>query len=702
MTASMSKLELPEDDRKRGIRWFSPTGCVEQREESFHVFVGGTLVGSFDGSDATMRNVLAVTLSRDPLVHLGRLARALRISSERLRQLRRKMEEGGLAALTVPAKNGRPAKVTPKVRAKLEAMFEAGLTIAQAHKKMRGLGKSTVGAVHTAWNAKKEKKTLTPPEPAQINLPGIKRMAPPPPREPGPIVQEPIRGGAFVQHAGSWLMLAMLGEQGLDEAATRACEERVEPEALRVAFDAVAVALTLGQSCVEGVRRIATPSAPILLRARSCPSPRTVRAVLRELSDELGAVKLHVGMLARYLRDADRRAAGVFYVDHHLRPYTGKRVVRRGWRMQDKRVRPGNTDYYVHDECGRPMFRVDVPSHDSLTQWLMPIARLLRRAAGPRERVLLAFDRAGAFPESMAQMRDESFEAVTYERRPFPLLPQTAFTETLRLGADDVVQFTEARINLGDGRGRVRRIAVREADGRQVNVLAVSERPAAKLIEVMRGRWRQENGFKHGVERWGIHQLDRRATEPYPDDAIVPNPARRRLDRDLRAAAIREGDARRMLALLAESDRRRARVERDLADAMAAQRNLQALRASTPKRVPLRDTELAGKLVRHDGRVKMSLDSIRIACANVESELASELAPHLRKPREAKKTLANLFAAPGRIRVGLRTIAVDLVPAAKPTEPMAFRELLNEVNRRILTLPGDPKRRRLRFRSQIE
>ena len=24
----------------------------------------------------------------------------------------------------------------------------------------------------------------------------------------------------------------------------------------------------------------------------------------------------------------------------------------------------------------------------------------------------------------------------------------------------------------------------------------------------MRKRWRQENGFKHGVERWGINQLE--------------------------------------------------------------------------------------------------------------------------------------------------------------------------------------------------
>lgn len=699
--ATMRKRKLPEDDRKRGIRWFSPTGCVEQRDGACEVFVGGTLVGSFEG-DATMRNVLAVTLSSDPQVHLGKLARAFRMSSERLRQLRRKYEEGGLAALTVPARNGRPSKVTPKIRAKLEAMFDAGLTIVEAHKKLRGsLGVSTVGQVHTAWSKKKAAIVAQPSE-QQATLPGIKRMAPPPPRDLEPVVAEPLRGGAFVQHAGSWLMLGMLQELGLYSAATRACEERVEPETLRVALDAVVVALTLGQSCVEGVRRVATPSAPVLLRARTCPSPPTVRGVMRELSDDLGAVKLHVGMLARYLGEAERRASGVYYVDNHMRPYTGKRVVRRGWRMQDKRVRPGNTDYYVHDEQGRPLLRIDVASHDSLTQWLPPIARLLRRVLGPHERVLLAFDRAGAFPEALALLRDEVFDAVTYERRPFALLPETAFTETYRVDEDDQVRFVESRINLGGGRGRVRRIAVRETDGHQVNLLAVSELPAERLIAVMRGRWRQENAFKHGVERWGINQLDRRKTEPYPPDAIVPNPARNRLDRDLRAAAVREGDARCLLALLGEDDRRRVRAERDLVEAMAAQRDLKALRPRTPKRAPLRETELAGKLVRHDGRVKMVLDSIRIACANVESELAAELAPHMSKPREAKKTLANLLAAPGRVRLGLRTIAVDLAPAAKLIERIALRELCKEVNRRNLTLPGDPKRRRLRFRSQIE
>ena len=707
----MPQRTLPDDDHPGQIRWFSDHACVIDRGDRREVFVGGMLVGSLTREDVTSRNISVVMLAGDPKTHLGKLAKAFGMSSERVRELRRKFESGGMAALVTPSRNGRPPKVTPKKRAALEALFETGLTIERAQKKVRGLGYSTVGQVHTTWSKRREAeraKQAADEAAAErdepLALPGIKRMAPRPKAAPlAPIAAETVRGGAFVQHAGTWLVLAMLAKLGLYDAAERASEGRVESCTLRLALDAAAVALTLGQSCVEGVRRIATPTSPVLLRAEACPSPRSVRQVMADLADELGAARFHVAMLIMYLRsparDDDR---GVYYVDNHLRPYTGKRVIRRGWRMQDKRVRPGITDYYVHDEDGRPLFRVDVASHGSLTQWLAPIGVLLRRVVGDGERVLLAFDRAGAFAESMADLRDTGLELVTYQRRPFPMLAESAFTETALVGDDDEVRFVESRINLGAGRGRVRRIAVREADGRQVNLLAVSELPAARLIAIMRGRWRQENGFKHGVERWGINQLDRRKTVAYPPDTIVPNPARRRLDRALRAACIREGDARRLLAQFPDDDPRRERIEHDLRGAIALQRQLVAERPATPKHAPLRDTELAGKLVRHDGGTKTVLDTVRIACANIETDLANALAPLLPRATEAKKTLANLLAAPGRVRVGLRTIAVDLAPAGTAFERTAFRKLLATLNREKLSLPGDERRRRLKFRAQIQ
>ncbi len=48
--------------------------------------------------------------------------------------------------------------------------------------------------------------------------------------------------------------------------------------------------------------------------------------------------------------------------------------------MQDKRVEPGASDYYLHDEDGRPIGRITAPAHGSLTDFLTPIAQRLRLA----------------------------------------------------------------------------------------------------------------------------------------------------------------------------------------------------------------------------------------------------------------------------------------------------------------------------------
>lgn len=103
----------------------------------------------------------------------------------------------------------------------------------------------------------------------------------------------------------------------------------------------------------------------------------------------------------------------------------------------------------------------------------------------------------------------------------------------------------------------------------------------------------------------------------------------------------------------------------------------------------------------HDGAYKTVLDTIRIAAANAEADLAEWLAPHLPHPAEAKKTVANLFVAPGRVRVGSRTIAVDLAPAGTAPEHHAFTQLFRAVNAANLRLPGDSRRRFLRFGSQL-
>jgi hypothetical protein len=515
-----------------------------------------------------------------------------------------------------------------------------------------------------------------------------------------------LQNGRLVQHVGGLLLVALIASFGLYEAALKGWEASNRwRDRLRMAIDAVILALGIGQRCVEGVRRLETSTAPILLRCNRAPSESWVRRIIKRYVDGTGmAIKLHLRMTGAYLESSrtTEDAPAVFYVDNHMRPYTGKFTLRKGWRMQDKRVVPGVTDYYVHDEDGRPVCRVEAPGHDALTDFLTPLAELLRAGLEKGQRILLGFDRAGAFPEQMAALRDADVEFVTYERRPYPILPKSAFTEELKLDNGEVVWIHEERLkNLGKGRGRVRRISMLTEDGHQVNALAISKEPTWRLVEIITGRWVQENGFKHGKERWGINQLDRRKRIPFEPGTIIPNPARRRLEFSIRVAQEREGKLRYKLARVKKDSAKRAELRAELKEQVELQAHLIKERPELPTHAPVEETELADGLIYHDPHYKTVIDTIRIACLNAEAMLADELSPSLRKPREAKKVLANIFSSPGDIRVGKKSVTISLAIAARKDERKAISRLFDTVNTWKLSLPGDPEQRPLRFKSQI-
>jgi len=703
------------------IRRFSADGTVIVQGTMASVYVGGTLIGVYDEDDDDRgpRNVLLVTLAKTDEFHLGRLAKAFGMTSEHLRRLRRTEEVGGLGAVIVP-RQGKSGKVTPEVRAKWCAMFDEGRMPVDAHREQPRRDRraySTVWMVWEQWRSERASRvaanaTSTPDVPAtsESQLPlwstteDLGEASSEPTPEEGeegeeivPMTAQPVRGGKVVQHAGCWILLALVGELGLYEEAQTAFVGR-HPDGLRIALDAVICALAIRQLVVEGVRRLATPSGSTLLRAERVPSASGVRKLLYRLLEQTdGGVALERQMTERLLTTAKHdEGPAVFYVDNHLRPYTGKHVVRKGWRMQDRRVLPGTSDYYVHDEDGIPVFRVAIPSHDSLTTWMPPVAARLREALGDDEQIVLAFDRAGAHAELLAALRDARFDFVTYERAPYPELPTTVFAP-ITIAGENVGLHEDRLHNLGAGRGRIRRIAVRTEDGRQVNFLASSTLPAERLVEILWLRWRQENGFKHGVERWGINKLDGRSVEAYPPGTIIPNPARRRLERALRIARVAEGDARREVARFDSDHPRFIAAKQDLADALDRQEKLLELRPFLPKHAPVENTELADTLVKHDGKLKSVIDVIRVVCANAESELAALIAPHMTRPREAKKLLANLFAAPGTVVVTDHAVHVRLAPAANKAELAAIGHLFAELNQRGLILPSDHKRLPLRF-----
>jgi transposase len=705
--------------------WFGRGGCVEQHDDgTYAVFVRGELLGVYAADDVASRDVF-IAVVRDQAERED-LARAFRVSPATVGRVVTRFNEGGLRAVADYGRRGGWTVRTPKLMERLEELFGKGFGPRAAHRAVaRKASYGTVYAVHQQWLRRRiagdgQVAQPTAPEPALalVDEAGAVEDAEAPTdaarAETTPAAEEPAReptleavlpsAGAVVQHVGSWLLLGELERLGFHELAGQQRGD-VAAAPLRAAIDAAAIALTLGEGCVEGVRRIATPSVDTLLRRQGGISASWVRRVLHDFADV--SSETFPGLVAtRLLARAGEGEDRVWlYVDNHLRPYTGKHVIRKGWRMQDKRAAPGTTDYYVHDEEGCPLFRLSTTSHDSLCAWLMPVVEFADLALGDEVKPVLVFDRGGAYPHTMAELRDAGAEFVTYERKPYPELGATEFKQSLEIALASRphrpirIAYTEApQKNLRAERGRVRRIALLTEEGDQVNLLAVSELPAATLIRGHLARWgRQENQLKYEVERWGINHLDGRRVEEYPPDALIPNPARRRIDRLLKLSHTAEGEAWRKWGRAAEGDPERQQAKRDIDRAMERQAELMALRAKVPKAAKVSETPLAGRLRRHELGYKNVLDTLRVALANAEADLAVKLAPHLDRPREVKKVLATLFAAPGSVRVSSRAVTVGLMPAASESERDAIRAFLRDVTRRRLSLPGDPDGRRLRW-----
>ena len=375
------------------------------------------------------------------------------------------------------------------------------------------------------------------------------------------------------------------------------------------------------------------------------------------------------------------------------------RLIRRafeegGYAAVVKRKRGGQGPWKVTGK----VLRAATLMHDSLGKLLLPLGALLRLALGGGQRILLAFDRAASYAEVLAELRDANFEFVAYEKKPYPAVPKRCFQKSFVLDGERVAWF-ETRKNLGQERGRLMRIALRVKGGHQVNLLTNSQAPAADLAAIMASRWNQENAFRHGVERWGLNQLDGRTFSDFEADTVIPSPLRRRLENSLAVLREVEGRLRRNLARPAR-DELRVELERDLALNLVQQQRHEARRPELPTHCTVEEAGLLGKLKRHDDEYKAVIDTIRTVCINAEADLAAELAAGMARPREAKRLLQNFFCAPGDVLVREGSIEVRLDVAARNDERRALRRLCGVATRWKLTLPGDPKARPLRFGTQ--
>jgi hypothetical protein len=319
----LAVLPLPgtADPHEGRILWFSADGCVQWSGDgaSAEAFVSGTLIGRFTLRERGARNVLLLGLSDDPSMHLGHLARAFRVSDESLRLMRLQREQEGLAAVVARAPGGKKQKVQGDALRAVERLFGRGATLCEVQAALaKGKMKAAIGtlsALRTKWRARQASA-------AQTATVVEEQVASSPTEEPTPAMadapeeakgskqtvnEKPVRPGRFVQAVGTWLLLGVVNAVGLYRVVEKE-RTRVERKGrqlrtgtVRVAVDALIAALAVGQKCVEGVRRLQTATAGVLLRSAGAPSASWVRRVLGYLAGDGGAAYVGLGMAGAHI-----------------------------------------------------------------------------------------------------------------------------------------------------------------------------------------------------------------------------------------------------------------------------------------------------------------------------------------------------------------------------------------------------------------
>jgi len=232
-------------------------------------------------------------------------------------------------------------------------------------------------------------------------------------------------------------------------------------------------------------------------------------------------------------------------------------------------------------------------------------------------------------------------------------------------------------------------------NGHQTAILTTRQDLSAEVIaKRMFARWRQENFFKYMQTEFSIDHLSTYATKPADGERMVPNPARRALEKIRTIKKHQLGTA---LARQAAQQRDEVAPDKqeksiELVKNLTTQCDaLSAQIASIEKRVPLNTLYAPDKLVHHESERKTITQLIKIVAYRSERCLASLIEPFFaRHDEEVYTLLKSIFCLPGDLipNEELQELHVRLYSLANRRSQQALVALCEMLNAQRIKYPG--------------
>jgi hypothetical protein len=427
------------------------------------------------------------------------------------------------------------------------------------------------------------------------------------------------------------------------------------------------------------------------------PQLRTLRPRLAAIADACDPLGLQ-RRFAQAMLAADPCESGVYFVDEHFMPYAGKLPVRKGYNTKRRHAEPGRVDTTICDAAGRAIcFTVGEPSGLSVS--LPGALAELRAVTGDDAKIMLGFDRGGAYPKVFRACRDAHADWITYRRAPLVAPKHLPVTATLHRGERTVeIVYTDETVTI-TGYGTARQLTLFEHGAPVLQILTSDlEACAGALIWFMRARWRIENVFKY-LDFYGIDTLADYHATIEANTRLVDNPARAAARNRLKAlrdelAGLNrwlgatltgpEHDTRRLNRALTTTQTKIRTLEKTITEAEAKLRTV-------PAKLPANQIAPDAKVAVHRAHRRALQMVLRLLAANAEHWLAGELNAYLQDDNEYRAITRNLMHAGGSITYTENTIIVALDRPNSPKIARASALLIEQLNTDHPRLPGDPR-----------
>ena len=659
------------------------------------IFAGSVQLFRYAEDDAAARNV-AVAVLRQLGFGGEQVAAVIKVTPNYVSTLHQRSLRDGTAGLIRPL--GRPRETAGASWEKARAWRADGVRDAEIARRL-GVNQSTVlrrlGPVHAA-----EPLPLEP-------RPG--------PAEPGADAAETARAGGSgggdgsgardgdarpetvrSRYAGAMLLHAFFARAA---AGTVLAGAAAGPEDVAL-LTAVSMCFALGAATTEQFKHLAAAEAGPLAGLSALPGLRALRPELARIADAADPLRLQ-SLSAAAMLAADPVLSGVYYVDDHFVPYTGAKPVAKGWNNKRGRAERGRADTHVTAHDGRAVcFVSGEPSGLSTT---LPLALAeLKKAAGPGARIMLGFDRGGAYPQVFTLCREQKVHWVTYRRAPLAVPAKLPVITTITYaGRTRQISWAEETVQLKDY-GDARQITLFE-HGRVALQILTSDCDAcpAEILSWLKSRWREENFLKYASENYGIDKICDYLATIETNAKLIRNPARDQANAAVRDAEKTLAAAERGLAVLLEDPGLSPAAKNDripgfqetITRARAAAAAAVAARRPVPAKLPASSIDPdARTAVLRAGRRGLQM-VLRLLAHNAEHWLSNHLNAYLGDDDEyraiTRETIIRGLA--GTITYTPAAITVTLQRPASQRVTRALTLLIDEINATPPAMPGDTR-----------